>query len=232
MSEEAESAQPDEPPMTEEERLAKREKQVLYLRHRLQKGFLSRDQAPKDEDMAAMSGYLKDLEAHDDLEAEVIKKTKVHKVLKAIIKLNSIPKEEEYAFKQRSSELLTKWGGALAADPETAAGAPAEAATNGVKHDESEKPESPKEESPVEKNGDATAEKKDEEEKKEDTTTEIASATKAVDLNGDVTMADADKQLNKDEPAVNADAESSVKASVETAAGVDTASAPVEATTS
>jgi hypothetical protein len=231
MSEEAESAQPDEPPMTEEERLAKREKQVLYLRHRLQKGFLSRDQAPKDEDMAAMSGYLKDLEAHDDLEAEVIKKTKVHKVLKAIIKLNSIPKEEEYAFKQRSSELLTKWGGALAADPETAAGAPAEAATNGVKHDESEKPESAKEESPVEKNGDAPAEKKDEEEK-EDTTTEIASATKAVDLNGDVAMADADKELNKDEPAVNADAESSVKASVDTAAGVDTASAPVEATTS
>jgi hypothetical protein len=218
--------------MTEEERLAKREKQVLYLRHRLQKGFLSRDQAPKDEDMAAMSGYLKDLEAHDDLEAEVIKKTKVHKVLKAIIKLNSIPKEEEYAFKQRSSELLTKWGGALAADPEPAAGGPAEAATNGVKHDESEKPESPKEESPVEKNGDATAEKKDEEEKKEDTTTEIASATKAVDLNGDVAMADADNELNKDEPAVNAGAESSVKASVETAAGVDTASAPVEATTS
>jgi hypothetical protein len=230
MSEEAESAQPDEPPMTEEERLAKREKQVLYLRHRLQKGFLSRDQAPKDEDMAAMSGYLKDLEAHDDLEAEVIKKTKVHKVLKAIIKLNSIPKEEEYAFKQRSSELLTKWGGALAADPETAAGAPAEAATNGVKHDESEKPESAKEESPVEKTGDAPAEKKDEEEK--DTTTEIASATKAVDLNGDVAMADADKELNKDEAAVNADAELSVKASVETPAGVDTASAPVEATTS
>jgi hypothetical protein len=154
--------------------------------------------------MAAMSGYLKDLEAHDDLEAEVIKKTKVHKVLKAIIKLNSIPKEEEYGFKQRSSELLT----------------------NGVKHDESEKPEPTKEESPVEKNGDAPAEKKD------DTTTELASATKAVDLNGDVSMAEADKELSKDEPAVKADVESSVEASVEAAAGIDTVPASVDATMS
>jgi hypothetical protein len=176
--------------------------------------------------MGAMSGYLKDLEAHEDLEAEVIKRTKVHKVLKAIIKLNSIPKEEEYAFKQRSSELLTKWGGALSADPEPAAGTPADAATNGAKPDDNEKSELAKEESPVEKNGDAAADTKDEEEKKDDTTTEIASATKAVDLNGDVTMAYAD------EPAVNADAEPSVKASVETGAGADTTSAPVEATTS
>jgi hypothetical protein len=176
--------------------------------------------------MAAMSGYLKDLEAHDDLEAEVIKKTKVHKVLKAIIKLNSIPKEEEYSFKQRSSELLTKWGGALTADAEPAAETPAEPATNGVKRDESEKAEPTKEESPVEKNGDASAEKKD------DTTTELASATKAVDLNGDVTMADADKELNKDEPAVKADIESSVETSVEAAAGLDTVPASVDATMS
>jgi hypothetical protein len=182
--------------------------------------------------MGAMSGYLKDLEAHEDLEAEVIKKTKVHKVLKAIIKLNSIPKEEEYAFKQRSSELLTKWGGALAADPEPAAGTPVDAATNGAKPDENEKSELAKEESPVEKNGDAAADRKDEEEKKEDTTTEIASATKAVDLNGDVTMANADKELNKDDLAVNADAEPSVKASVETGAGADTTSVPGEAITS
>jgi hypothetical protein len=176
--------------------------------------------------MAGMSGYLKELEAHDDLEAEVIKKTKVHKVLKAIIKLNSIPKEEEYSFKQRSSELLTKWGGALAADAEPAAGTSAEPATNGVKHDEKEKSEPTKEEPPVQKNGDAPAEKKD------DTPTDLASATKAVDLNGDATMADADKELNKDEPAVKADAESSVEASVEAAAGIDTAPTSIDATMS
>ncbi|KAH3989412.1 hypothetical protein HBI56_093920 [Parastagonospora nodorum] len=216
-SEEAESAQPEEPPLTEEERLAKREKQILYLRHRLQKGFLSRDQAPKDEDMANMSDYLKQLELHDDLEAEVIKKTKVHKVLKAIIKLNSIPKEEEYSFKQRSGELLTKWGGALASDGEPA--------TNGVKHDD-EKPT--KEESPIAK-AESPAETK---EKKDDTSAEPESATKPADTDGDVTMADADKELNKDEPAIKADTESAVEASTEAATSIETASTSTEAITS
>jgi hypothetical protein len=216
-SEEVESAQPEEPPMTEEERLAKREKQVLYLRHRLQKGFLSRDQAPKEEEMANMSDYLKQLELHDDLEAEVIKKTKVHKVLKAIMKLNSIPKEEDYNFKGRSSELLTKWGGALASDGEPAASA--EPATNGLKH-EDDKPEPTKEESPMDKVEPSVETR---EEKKDDTSTEPASITKPADTDGDVTMADTDKELNKDEPAIKADTESAVEGSVEAATSIETA---------
>jgi hypothetical protein len=198
-------------------------KVVLYLRHRLQKGFLSRDQAPKDEDMANMSDHIKQLEAHEDLEAEVIKKTKVHKVLKAIIKLNSIPKEEEYHFKQRSTDLLTKWGGALAADLEPATATPTEPATNGVKHDEDEKPELPKEESPVEKK---------EEEKKDDASTETASATKPVDTDGDVSMADVEKEISKDVPATKADTESSAEASAEAAVSTDTLTPSVEAATS
>lgn len=209
--------------MTEEERLQKREKQVLYLRHRLQKGFLSRDQAPKDEDMANMSDYLKQLEAHEDLEAEVIKKTKVHKVLKAIIKLNSIPKEEEYAFKQRSNDLLTKWGGALAADPEPATATSVEPATNGVKHDEDEAKSAPaKQESPVEK----------EDEKKEDTPAEPAAEAKSVDTDGDVTMSEADKGVIKDAPAAKADAESGAEAPANAKTESDITTAPVDAATS
>jgi hypothetical protein len=118
---------------------------VLYLRHRLQKGFLSRDQAPKEEEMPNMSAYLKQLEELEDLEAEVIKNTKVHKVLKAIIKLETIPNEEEYDFKTRSNNLLAKWSGALAADTENAE-APAPVAapvTNGVKHDGETKADAP-----------------------------------------------------------------------------------------
>lgn len=171
-----------------------------------------------------MSDYLKQLEAHEDLEAEVIKKTKVHKVLKAIIKLNSIPKEEEHNFKQRSSDLLTKWGGALAADPEPVSAAPAESATNGatngVKHEE-EKPEPVKEESPVETKDEV---------KKDDTPAEPAVAPKS-EVDGDVTMADADREINKDEPAVKADVESNVEASVEAAAGIETAPAASEVVT-
>jgi hypothetical protein len=170
--------------------------------------------------MANMSDYLKQLEAHEDLEAEVIKKTKVHKVLKAIIKLNSIPKEEEYAFKQRSNDLLTKWGGALAADPEPTATTPAEPATNGVKHDEDEKSEPAKEDSPAGKK-----------EIEEDTPAQLATTTKPADADIDVSMADADKEVNKEVPAVKADAESSIEGSTGGAVNTDTVIAPSDIAT-
>jgi hypothetical protein len=201
-SEEAEPVAADEPPMTEEEALQKREKQILYLRHRLQKGFLARDQAPKDEDMSLMSDYLKQLEVHDDLEAEVIKKTKVHKVLKAIIKLETIPMEEDFNFKKRSNELLGKWSNSLAneaAEPAVttevdpaASNEAAEpvvankidpAASNGVEQEDREKSESTKEETlPAEKPAE-----------------------------GDVAMSEADKEVINDAPAAQADVEASIE---------------------
>jgi hypothetical protein len=193
---------PEELPLTEEERLQKREKQVLYLRHRLQKGFLSRDQAPKDEDMESMSEYLKQLEAHQDLEGDVIKKTKVHKVLRAIIKLEKIPMEDEYSFKKRSNDLLNKWNGALATDSEPAA-------TNGVKHEDREKSESAvKEEAPP-------ADKTTEDEKKDDAVAESA-ITKTADQDGDVAMSEADKEVIKDAPAAQAEAEDADKMDMKT----------------
>lgn len=147
--------------------------------------------------MLNMSDYLKQLELHDDLEAEVIKKTKVHKVLKAIIKLDSIPKEEEYDFKKRSNDLLGKWNGALAAESEPAtATTPAEPPTNGVKHDEDQKAESAKE----------TSAEKAEDEKKSDAPSEPA-ITKTADEDGDVPMSDGDKDIIKDAPAAKADTE-------------------------
>ncbi|XP_014558455.1 hypothetical protein COCVIDRAFT_94412 [Bipolaris victoriae FI3] len=200
-SEEAEPAAPEEPAMTEEEWLQKREKQVLYLRHRLQKGFLSRDQAPKDEDMTSMSEYLKQLEAHADLEAEVIKKTKVHKVLRAIIKLESIPMEEEFAFKKRSTELLTKWNSVLASDTEPAG-------ANGVKNEEREKSESA--EKTAEKSNEETAAKKD------DAAPETTS--KPTDAEGDVVMAEADKEDSKEVSAPQVEAKTSDEATDKTPA--------------
>lgn len=188
--------------MSEEERLQRREKQVLYLRHRLQKGFLSRDQAPKDEDMTSMSEYLKQLEAHEDLEAEIIKKTKVHRVLRAIMKLETIPMEEDFAFKKRSTELLTKWSGALASDTEPAG-------ANGVKNEEREKSESAKEASPSEKNAEKTAETS---EKKGDDATETTTASKTADVDGDVSMTEADKEDSKDAPEPQVEAENSDEA--------------------
>ena len=75
----------------------------------MQKGFLSRDQAPKEEEMSAMAEFFGQLEKYDNLEPSIIRTTKIHKVLKAIVKLASIPKDEEFSFKKRSADLLEIW---------------------------------------------------------------------------------------------------------------------------
>lgn len=64
--------------LTEAERLDQREKAILYLRHRLQKGFLSRDQAPKEEEMSAMAEFFGQLEKYENLEPSIIRTTKIH----------------------------------------------------------------------------------------------------------------------------------------------------------
>lgn len=65
----------------------------------------------------SMSGYLSKLETYPDLEGSIIRATKIHKVLKAMIRLGSIPKDEDYQFKKRSHELLAKWNKILQEDP-------------------------------------------------------------------------------------------------------------------
>ena len=78
---------------------------------------LNRESMPKEDEMKAMSDFLSELQTYPDLEASIIRKTKIHKVLKNIIKLNSIPLEEEFHFKDRSRDLLNKWTEILANDP-------------------------------------------------------------------------------------------------------------------
>ena len=89
---------------------------VLYYRHKLQRGFLSRDTVPKVEEMKSMSDFLGELETFVDLEGSIIRVTKIHKVLKQMIKLENIPLEEDFKFKDRSSRLLAKWNETLATE--------------------------------------------------------------------------------------------------------------------
>ena len=92
-----------------------------------------------------MSDFLSKLESYPDLEGSIIRATKIHKVLKAMIKLTSIPRDEDYNFKKRSHELLSKWNKILQDDPHAPAGADkdddvkdeAPATTNGVSKAES-----------------------------------------------------------------------------------------------
>jgi hypothetical protein len=107
----------------------------LFLRHKLQKGLLTRDQEPKEEEMKQMSEFVSKLEGYADLEVAIIRATKINKVLKAILKLPTIPKEEEFQFKPRSQSLLDKWNKLLATEqvaPATTATPAAAATTNGV----------------------------------------------------------------------------------------------------
>lgn len=80
--------------------------------------------------MKQMSEYVVKLEAYADLEVSIIRATKINKVLKAIMKLNTIPKENEFHFKERSQALLEKWNKLLASEQGTPAAAPA--TTNGA----------------------------------------------------------------------------------------------------
>lgn len=80
-------------------------------------------------DQQAMSDFLGELEGYPDLEGDIIRKTKVHKVLKGLIKLGSIPLDEEYHFKARSSHLLGKWNEILSND--TSAGSAGDKDTDG-----------------------------------------------------------------------------------------------------
>ncbi|KAM0338933.1 hypothetical protein ACHAPU_011129 [Fusarium lateritium] len=114
--------------MTPEERRHHKEKEVLYLRHKLQRGLLTRDQQPQEPEMEQMSEYVTMLENLKDLEVSIIRATKINKVLKAILKLESIPREDEFNFKDRSQTLLDKWNKLLA----TETAAPAAETTNGV----------------------------------------------------------------------------------------------------
>lgn len=66
--------------------------------------------------MGAMAGFLQKLETYTDLEGSIIRSTKIHKVLKAILKLNSIPRDEELKFRERAVDILGKWKHLLDSD--------------------------------------------------------------------------------------------------------------------
>jgi hypothetical protein len=93
--------------------------------------------------MQTMSEHMLQLETYTDLEASIIKETKINKVLKAIQRLPSIPREEEFTFKKRSTDLLEVWNKALATNGDVTAAKPA---TNGVGHSDKPTPEAKPEE--------------------------------------------------------------------------------------
>jgi len=182
---------PKEPELTAEEKRTKKEKEILFLRHKLQKGLLTRDQDPKEEEMKQMSEFISKLEGYADLEVSIIRATKINKVLKAILKLNTIPKEEDFQFKPRSQTLLDKWNKLLASEQGTPVAAPA--TTNGAptetKTDADDTKASPTE--PTNGSKDSPVEDKAEDETQEDAPVAEPSVSKSKETQADVETAPA-----------------------------------------
>jgi hypothetical protein len=134
---------------------------------------LTRDQEPKEDEMKQMSEFVTKLEGYSDLEVSIIRATKINKVLKAILKLSSIPKEEEFQFKPRSQSLLDKWNKLLASET----GTPAASVSNGAKPAENSGAGDAKPEPSEPTNGT----KESSEEAKTDEKTEASPAAQAAD---------------------------------------------------
>lgn len=99
--------------------------------------------------MKSMSEFLTKLETFPDLEVSIIRATKINKVLKAILKLEGIPKEADFQFRPRSQSLLDKWNKILANETGAAPangvnGASGNESPNGIKKEASA--DAPKEE--------------------------------------------------------------------------------------
>lgn len=169
------AAKAKEPQVSEKEKHERKKQATLYCRHKLQKAFLTTNTPPKDDDMPAMAKFFEQLEKADDIDGAILRDTKIHKVMKGIVKLpGDIPRESEFHFKERSQKLLDNWSKLLGESTEK----PKPAATNGEHKDEAA-PDSP-----------AKEEEKEEAEKKEEATEPVEQVTPGDDAK-DEAMPDA-----------------------------------------
>jgi hypothetical protein len=83
--------------------------QIRYLRFKLQKGLLSKEQQPKSDDMGEISSFLKKLEKIESPPETIIRATGILKVLKKIRKLDEIPRDDDFEIKGRAARLHEKW---------------------------------------------------------------------------------------------------------------------------
>ncbi|KAI9886823.1 MAG: hypothetical protein M1823_001395 [Watsoniomyces obsoletus] len=208
----------EETAATMAEQHERRQKELLFLRHKLQRGLLMRDVPPPDEEMQDLSDFILKLESYTDLESSIILKTKINKVLKGIIKLTSIPKDEEFKFRERCKVLLQKWNLILAADPETPVAGKEDkesAGVNGV--DNAEKPDDDQ--------AKKSAEEKSDDAGKKDTVDQEANEDETADKKEEIEAA-ADKDEAADDTTKG---ESTVEAVEEKTVVVETTTETVEA---
>jgi hypothetical protein len=87
----------------------KREMQLLYARHKLQKMFLRKTSAPSELDVSAAGELLTSLKLRPDLESVLMRETKISKALEKVRDLSSIPGERGDALRRRCAALFDAW---------------------------------------------------------------------------------------------------------------------------
>ncbi|SPO26252.1 uncharacterized protein UTRI_02528 [Ustilago trichophora] len=115
-----------------EEHLDPETKRVKEWRHKVQKVFLGKDGTINPEEMPAADSTFKTVEEYDGMTAEHLRTTKIGKVMKRVMQLTEIPRDDEFRFRDRAERLCAKWG-AIMAGGESAKEPSHEASSEGVK---------------------------------------------------------------------------------------------------
>lgn len=84
-------------------------KKVRSWRHSLQRGFLSKDRSINPDDMGHLNKTMELVEEYDGITRDILRLTKIGKVMRRIIVLEGIPREDEFKFKERAEKLCDKW---------------------------------------------------------------------------------------------------------------------------
>lgn len=116
-AEEPEAQKPDE----QEEELDPATKRVREWRHKLQRAFLNKEGVIAAGDMDTQHATFQTVEAYNEMTPEQLKVTKIGKVMKRIHQLPEIPRDDEFHFRQRAGELMSRWGAILGAQTERTA---------------------------------------------------------------------------------------------------------------
>ncbi|WVQ66995.1 uncharacterized protein L199_005187 [Kwoniella botswanensis] len=113
---------------------------VKDWRHKLQRAFLSKS-LPSAEEMPSYDDLFKTIESYDSMTIDALQYSKIGKVMKKIMTLNEIPRNQEFKITDRASKLMHQWTDFIASSenkPNGAANgeAPASTAVNGEKKEE------------------------------------------------------------------------------------------------
>lgn len=95
----------------EKDRIKKEyETKCLQFRSKLQRGLIQRKTEPTEEELKTASDYLKQLEEFSSkITIDLLRISKLQKVLRAILKIPGLERPEDFKFHDRSSRLLVEW---------------------------------------------------------------------------------------------------------------------------